>query len=355
VLNAAFVAQVRARVVELHEEHAARTKRLHSLGEVSRVVANGSAEAGCVLCLCLTQHTMHARTHTHTHALNHAIQDIQQLWDELNVTEAERHAFSSSVHSLSEETLHAGEKELARLRAQMGTYQDSKRLRELMNMAMLLPKDKEKLNQLMLNYEQGIASKHDLEDECANLSKQVEMSRKILTTIQEREKLVAFRVKHATTQRDPERLKTKNFRELRDEEVMEKKVKNDLPKLNQLLEKRLMIWETDHRMPFVVNGSRYLDELRHQEDIWRAHQDQAQMQRTLARKKSSDFRLLRYGHSIQKGCLASASNPAAILACLRPAGAQSSLLVAATFFLNMRSIFVLYKQLVTLINNDIPL
>ena len=299
--------------------------------------------------------------HTHAHSLslshaqfNHASQDIQQLWDELNVPDKERHAFSSSVHSLSEDTLHAGEKELARLRAQMGTYQDSKRLRELMKMAMLLPRDKEKLNKLMLDYEQGIASKHDLEDECANLSKQVEMSRKILTTIQEREKLVAFRLKHASTQRDPARLKTKNFRELRDEvcgtsrshsrsrsrspshhvhnhapttlaiassgcvtrsvaphvrnharnharidlihpqEIMEKKVKNDLPTLNQVLEKRLTQWEKDHRMDFVVNGSRYLDVLREQEDTWRAHQTQALMQRKLARKKSSDFQLLRY-------------------------------------------------------------
>ena len=83
VLNAAFVAQVRARVLELHDEHNHRTKRLLSLGE-----------------------------------------DIAHLWDDLNVPEEDRHAFSSSVHSLSEETLHAGEQELARLRAQMGTYQD---------------------------------------------------------------------------------------------------------------------------------------------------------------------------------------------------------------------------------------
>ena len=46
VLNAAFVAQVRARVVELHEEHALRTKRLLSLGEVSRVVTGACAQAG---------------------------------------------------------------------------------------------------------------------------------------------------------------------------------------------------------------------------------------------------------------------------------------------------------------------
>lgn len=239
------------RIEELEQEHAKRASQLRTLGE-----------------------------------------RIKVLWEDLDIPSEEREAFSSSVHTLGEDTLAAGEQELERLQSLKNKDQiisASVRLQELLDLAVLSEDHYSRIVELLESTNTDDDVLYRLQTEVDLLEQQVQNTLPITKAIQARKLLVESRSRLDEIQRDPNRPRKISFRELREQEVLERKIKVELPKLNLALTKRIEQWEEQYQTVFICDDVPYLEHIKESELRWRQYQQELLLQRRAERRRSRPF------------------------------------------------------------------
>lgn len=233
-VEAGAVAALEARCVELEAERERRLTRLAELGE-----------------------------------------EISGLWERLDVPTDEQDAFARSVAGLGMDTLEAGDKELGRLKTlkqgMLGDLVEACRERVRALWAEMNMGEAPFPAMAATEFDDAVLEAH--EAEVAALQSRLEHMAPLLKMVAKREEIVVERQMLEDAQHDPKRFDGRNgFKERQKEEKMAKRVKNDLPKITHLLEKRLAEWEKTEG-PFLQEGVRYLDTIHASESAWAAHKD----------------------------------------------------------------------------------
>jgi protein regulator of cytokinesis 1 len=226
---------------------------------------------------------------------------IAELWEKLHVPREDQEHFANSISSLgvlSMETIEKGEQELERLH----------RLKNDM-MGKLIIDSREKIYQLWdeTNATDQIRSQFksiDIDDdELFNdalltehenyiqiLENRLELMRPILQIIERREEIIDERMEYEELQKDPERLQQRGSaltKQLMKEEKMSKRIKKDLPRYTELIEKKLKEWQDMNGDSFLYKGRPYLEIIRSQEEEWRQYKDNETQQKL--RKKQEEY------------------------------------------------------------------
>ena len=87
---------------------------------------------------------------------------------------------------------------------------------------------------------------HD--EEISILQARLDTMQPMLKMIEKREEIILEREEYEILQKDPDRLKQRGgalTKQLMKEEKMQKRIKKDLPKYNDILTKKLMEWEKE--------------------------------------------------------------------------------------------------------------
>uniref|UniRef100_A0A7S4JHN0 Uncharacterized protein n=1 Tax=Odontella aurita TaxID=265563 RepID=A0A7S4JHN0_9STRA len=222
--------------------------------------------------------------------------EIAGLWEKLKIAEDEQRAFAQSVKDLSMDTISKGESELKRL------YELKSKM-----IGKLILESREEIRrmweEISANEEQRSAFQHkmDISDESLftdellsqhenyirSLQSRLDQMRPILRVIEKREEIVKERMEYEKLQKDPERLQQRGAaltKQLMKEEKMARRIKKDLPKYTDVLEKKLNEWRKAHGESFIFHGQKYSDVIQKQEDEWRSYKD-SEMQLKLKKKQ----------------------------------------------------------------------
>jgi protein regulator of cytokinesis 1 len=227
--------------------------------------------------------------------LNEMGADIGALWEKLHVSKEDRSKFADSIHGLGMDTIEKGEKELIRLyelRADM--------------MGKLIVDAREKIDELLKETNSsdeqkasfsvlGIEDEAEFNEELLNdheqiiesLESRLAQMRPMLDMIEKREVIVLERMQYEGFQKDPDRLQQRGAaltKQLMKEEKMSRRIKKDLPKYTEVLQKKLKEWVNTHGEPFLFKGDRYTDVMQKQEDEWQQYKDN-QTKRKLQKKQ----------------------------------------------------------------------
>lgn len=218
---------------------------------------------------------------------------IAELWEKLQVPREDQETFASSISSLgvlSMETIEKGEKELERLyemkNGMMGKLINDARekIHELWNETNATDQVKAQFKSMkIVEYElfnDELLSEH--ENYILFLENRLEVMRPILTMIGKREEIIEERMEYDELQKDPERLQQRGSaltKQLMKEEKMSKRIKKDLPKYTEHIEKKLKEWQDLHGDPFLYKGEPYLEIMRQQEEDWRQYKDEEAQQK----------------------------------------------------------------------------
>ena len=234
---------------------------------------------------------------------------IASLWGMLRVSSEEQRAFTKTIRGLGMDTLEKGEQELSRLHELKAVMigklvreqrQEIEELWERTNASVgekasfgkyFYVDDEDKLTDELL-------AKH--EEYVGALNAKLEKMQPILDLIQRREAIIEERVELEVLQRDPDRLKGRNAtKQLMKEEKMTRRVKKELPKITQHLDKILKEWyvankpsqtdEDDVRDEdlghFMYKGLPYLKTMKDQEHEWTTRKEKGEKERQRKRQE----------------------------------------------------------------------
>lgn len=222
--------------------------------------------------------------------------EIAALWEKLKVPEEEQRAFAQSVQGLGMDTLGKGEHELKRLyelKSEMIEKliaESRDEIRRLCDEISINEEQRSDFQQMMTisdesMYTDELLSQHE---ECIrSLQSRLDQMRPILRIIEKREEIVRERMEYEKLQKDPERLQQRGAaltRQLMKEEKMARRIKKDLPKYTDMLEKKLKEWKQAHGESFIFQGQSYSDAIQKQDDEWRSYKDN-EMQNKLKKKQ----------------------------------------------------------------------
>jgi len=226
---------------------------------------------------------------------------IAELWEKLKVPLEDQENFASSISSLgvlSMDTLEKGENELERLyclkNSMMGKLilDGRTKIQQLWNETNATDPVKEQFTPMKIVDEKlfndSLLSEH--ENYIIFLENRLQVMRPILTMIEKREEIIAERMEYEELQKDPERLQQRGSaltKQLMKEEKMSKRIKKDLPRYTEYIEKKVKEWQDLHGDPFLFKGEPYLEIMRQQEEDWRQYRDQEAQQKL--RKKQEEL------------------------------------------------------------------
>lgn len=224
---------------------------------------------------------------------------IAELWDRLKVPECVREAFSSSVAGLGLDTLEAGERELARLvvlkQQMLGELIEESRalIRKLWEEMETGPEERQDFAPMAVGAEgycDQLLAVH--EAEVARLQERLEVMRPILKLILKRKEILKERMDMEQLQKNSSRLTDrggKRTEELMRLEKMQKRVKKDLPLLNDKLRKRLVEWqktETEgNGEPFLFKGVSYLATMDEEEEEWNRYKETQRLEKEAKKRE----------------------------------------------------------------------
>lgn len=198
---------------------------------------------------------------------------VEGLWDRLGVEEADRKRFLSGNRGCGLRVINEFEAELDRLnelkRQNLHLFVEDARykLQELWDGLYFSEEEMLEFAPAFSDvYSDALLSAH--EAEISRLETLKEQRAPTLQLIDKHRSLVKDREDLTAASQDASRLLGKNTKgEKRDptrllrEEKMRKRIAKDLPKIEVELKKTLERWEDDYGRPFLVHGTRYLDEL----------------------------------------------------------------------------------------------
>ena len=227
--------------------------------------------------------------------LNEMGAEIGALWEKLHVSKEDRSKFADSIHGLGIDTIEKGEKELIRLyelRAEMMgklILDARKRIDELLKETNANDELKNSFNVLGIEDEAGFNEEllNGHEQIIESLESRLSQMRPMLDMIEKREVIVRERMQYEEFQKDPDRLQQRGAaltKQLMKEEKMSRRIKKDLPKYTELLQKKLREWVNTHGEPFFFKGEPYADVIQKQEEEWQQYKDN-QTKRKLKKKQ----------------------------------------------------------------------
>lgn len=224
---------------------------------------------------------------------------IGELWEKLHVPKEEQNAFAQSIDGLGLDTLEKGEKEIARLYAlkevMMGKLvaDARKKIEHLWDQTNATDDQKAAFHGMHVHDERllndELLSQH--EEYIHSLEKKLEQMRPLLEVIEKRESIIQERMQYEEFLKDPTRLQQRGSaltRQLMKEEKMSRRIKKDLPKYTDHLNKKLRDWATAHGEAFLYKGQEYLALMKEQEDEWQEYKEnQAQLKRQKKQQEKS--------------------------------------------------------------------
>ena len=233
--------------------------------------------------------------------------EIASLWEKLHVAEEEQRAFADSVRGLGMDTLGKGEAELSRLhelkarmmgrlvadaRAEIGMLWEATSAPEAQRAAFKAFAVTDEAG-----FTEDLLSEHD--SYIRHLRKKYEQMQPILTVIERREAILRERDEYEEAQRDPARLQQRGAaltKQLMREEKIARRIKKELPKATEFLERKLKAWGKNRgNDPFIYQGEVYLDVMRRQEKEWRLQKDmemRAKQQKKQQENEAASNRIL---------------------------------------------------------------
>lgn len=224
---------------------------------------------------------------------------IGELWEKLHVPKEEQNAFAQSIDGLGLDTLEKGEKEIARLYAlkevMMGRLivEARKKIEDLWDQTNATDEQKAGFHGMHVHDESllndELLSQH--EGYIQSLEKKLEQMRPLLEVIEKREAIIQERMQYEEFLKDPTRLQQRGSaltRQLMKEEKMSRRIKKDLPKYTDHLNKKLRDWASAHGEAFLYKGQDYLSLMKEQEDEWQEYKEnQAQLKRQKKQQEKS--------------------------------------------------------------------
>ncbi|CAM9344068.1 unnamed protein product [Sphacelaria rigidula] len=256
--------------------------------------------------LTVRQKELRVQRDTRREKLEKMGEEILDLWQQLGISKDEQDKFALSVDGMGVQTLEHGEQELKRLRKlkveKMGELMHTarERLQQLWDEMSFSDAERLAFKPMQVTedgFTDELLQQHTQEAEA--LEAKLDTMRNILEKIDEREALVRQRMLMETSKKDPSRLlvKCSSVTERRQQQKMlkmeleaEQKVKNRLPVLTNALNKIIPQWESAQSSAFMYKGERYLDVLHRSEEEYAAFKDQIKAAKDA--KKKEEFRKL---------------------------------------------------------------
>jgi len=210
--------------------------------------------------------------------------EIATLWEKLHVPEEDQRTFAESVKGLGMDTIRKGEIELGRLlelkAAMMGRLIDE--ARDEIERLWVETSATELQRSSFRSF--GIADENRYSDELLaehdayiqHLQRRYEQMQPILKVIIKREEIIQERMEYEELQKDPTRLQQRGSaltKQLMKEEKIARRIKKDLPKATDYLERKLREWRKTHDEPFLYHGDVYLDVMQRQHDEWNSYKE----------------------------------------------------------------------------------
>ena len=208
---------------------------------------------------------------------------IHALWGKLEVPHSQQQPMlnATACRPLSEASIRAYAEEVARLEAmkaeRMGALVEAVR-RDISDLWVKLHFTHQQ--QLLFRpywtqpavFDDALLSVHEVERE--RLQGVLADWRPLLSLVEKRcemrQQLSEFEISSADPDRLVSRLRT-NYLLLKEEEKMRSMASKRLPKLEQQLQERIERWEQEHHEQWMLDGQRYLDQLHHEMDEWKAN------------------------------------------------------------------------------------
>jgi hypothetical protein len=225
---------------------------------------------------------------------------VSKLWELLCIGEAEQIAFEESLSSMSNATIAAGEKELARLEAlkklKMVEIIGGRRaqIQELWDQTAATAEQRSGFKQFHISNEDSFTDEllelHD--QEIAKLLNRYEAMQPLIKLSQKYEEAINLRSELEELQKDKDRLKGRgSAKQLQLEEQMGKKIKQ-LPKIIESLTKQVTEWEEAEKVEFTMKdetgmGRRCLDVVAEIEDSWNKKKEEAAAEKKAGKRPSS--------------------------------------------------------------------
>lgn len=213
--------------------------------------------------------------------------EIAFLWERLHVSEEDQEAFRGTVQGIGLDTIRKGEQELERLHTlkdgMMGKLIKDARLtiEKLWTETSTSEAKRRAFKAFYEKEEDGIPFSDDLllqhEEYIQELESRLELMLPLLKLIAKREEIILERMQYENFQKDPDRLQQRGAaltKQLMMEEKMAKRIKKDLPKLTEMLEKKCREWKQEQGEPLLYKGVPYSDTMKKQEEEWRDYKDE---------------------------------------------------------------------------------
>jgi protein regulator of cytokinesis 1 len=245
---------------------------------------------------------------------------IHSLWGMLNIPLEEQRAFTNSIRGMSMETIHIGERELDRLRelkvVMIGKLirDQRKKIEVLWEQTNASAAEKASFDAYFHIYEdekltEDLLSRH--EEYVGILNDRLEKMKPILDLIAKREAIVSERFELEELKKDPERLKGRHAcQQLAKEEKMDRRVRNELPRITNHLEKTLHKWYQDNQPTeeqgdptlghFLYHGKPYLETMHTQEHDWKMRKELEEQERHRKRDEERKSKQNSFGSSFSK-------------------------------------------------------
>jgi len=211
--------------------------------------------------------------------------EIAMLWEKLRVPELEQRAFTVSVKGLGMETIEKGELELKRLHILKSEmigkliFEARENIFELWEQTSTIKEERENFQAGIGREDESLFTDELLEEHehyILLLKSRLEQIQPILRLIERREEIIKQRMKYEELQRDPDRLQQRGAaltKQLMVEEKMSRRIKKDLPKYTEILERKLNEWENVYEKAFFYHEERYLDVIIIQEEEWQNYKN----------------------------------------------------------------------------------
>jgi hypothetical protein len=210
--------------------------------------------------------------------------EIATLWEKLHVPEEEQRTFAKSVKGLGMDTIRKGEVELGRLlelkAAMMGRLIDEARdeIERLWEDTSATESQRSAFRAFGIadenRYSDELLAEHDAYIQ--HLQRRYEQMQPILKVITKREDIIRERMEYEELQKDPTRLQQRGSaltKQLMKEEKIARRIKKDLPKATDYLERKLREWRKTHDEPFLYDGEVYLDVMHRQQEEWKSYKE----------------------------------------------------------------------------------
>jgi len=222
--------------------------------------------------------------------------DIGELWEKLHVPMEEKKAFTDSISGLGMDTLEKGDKELNRLNElkseMMGNLvlEAREKIQKLWDETNANGSPRDSCDGLKeddeSNFTDELLAEH--EEFIKVLKSRLEQMRPLLIMIEKREAIVSERMEYEGLQKDPERFQQRGSaltKQLMKEEKMSRRIKKDLPKYTEHLEKKLKDWAETNNESFLYKGEAYMCTIKRQEDEWHNYKEKQTQMKQLKKKQ----------------------------------------------------------------------